>query len=427
MNRRHLFSLGAGAYAALHSGSIAQIQAATKTLGNVAADEAAKDEDFWFQVRHAFTVDRTFINLNNGGVCPSPRPVQDAARHYQEFSDMGPSHHMWRTLTPNLEPVRRELARTFGCDPEEIAITRNASEALEIAILGVDLQRGDEVLTTNQDYPRMLTTWDQRARREGIVLKQAKFPVPPPSMDYLYKLIEEQVTPRTKVISLCHITNRTGQIFPIGRICDMARQRGIFTIIDGAHAFAHWPYTRDDLRCDAYGSSLHKWMTAPIGTGFLYVKRDRIKDIWPLMAATERQSDNIRKFEEIGTHPAANRNAIAEALVFHHSIGGDRKAARLRYLRARWTDRLRKYPQVRLLTSDDPAQSCGIGVFEVDGIASNKIASRLYEKWRIVTTVIGCENEYNGMRITPNVYTTLQDIDTFADAMEEILTKGIPG
>jgi isopenicillin-N epimerase len=288
------------------------------------------------------------------------------------------------------------------------------------------LKAGDEVITTNQDYPRMLTTWDQRARREGIVIKKAKFPVPPPSMDFLYKIVEEQITPRTKVISLCHITNRTGQIFPVKRICDMARQRGIFTIIDGAHAFAHWPFQRDDLNCDAYGSSLHKWMTAPLGTGFLYVKRDRIKDIWPLMAATERQTEDIRKFEEIGTHPAANRNAIAEAIVFHHSIGGERKAARLRYLRSRWTNRLRKYPQVKLLTSDDPLQSCGIGVFEIEGMDMNKVAAYLYDKWRIVTTVAGTQGEYNGIRITPNVYSTLRDVDTFADVMEEVLNKGLP-
>lgn len=426
MNRRHMLTLGAGIYATLQSGAISQIQAATEAISGKSLEESVRDEDFWFQVRHAFSVDRTFINLNNGGVSPSPRSVQEAARHYQEFSDMGPSHLMWRTLTPNLEPVRRELARTFGCDPEEIAITRNASEALETAILGVDLKAGDEVVTTNQDYPRMLTTWDQRVRRDGIVLKQAKFPVPPPSMDYLYKIIEEQVTPRTKVISICHITNRTGQIFPVKRICDMARERGIFTIVDGAHAFAQWPFTRDELACDAYGCSLHKWMTAPLGTGFLYVKKDRIKDIWPLMAAMDRQQNDIRKFEEIGTHPASNRNAIAEALVFHHSIGGERKAARLRYLRARWTERLRKYPQVRLLTSDDPAQSCGIGVLEVEGIESAKIAGHLYNRWRIVTTVIGCDGQYQGLRITPNVYTTLRDIDSFADAMEEILSKGLP-
>jgi len=427
MNRRKLIGLGVGVYAALRSDAMQKIQAATKSLGNLSAQESAQDEDFWFHVRHAFTVDRTFINLNNGGVCPSPRPVQEAARHYQEFGDMGPSHHMWRSLTPNLEPIRRELARTFGCDAEEIAITRNASEALETAIFGVNLKAGDEVVTTTQDYPRMLNTWSQRARREGIVLKQARFPVPPPSMDYLYQIVEEQITPRTRVISLCHITNRTGQIFPIKRICEMARQRGIFTIIDGAHAFAHWPYRRDDLGCDAYGSSLHKWMTAPIGTGFLYVKRDRIRDIWPLMAATEKQDDDIRKFEEIGTHPAANRNAIAEAIVFHDSIGGERKAARLRYLRARWSDRLRKYPQVKLLTPDAPEQSCGIGVFDVEGMDLNRVAARLYEKWRIVTTMSGTQNEYRCIRVTPNVYTTLQDIDTFGDAMEEMLTKGLPG
>ena len=229
--------------------------------------------------------------------------------------------------------------------PEEIAITRNASESLENAQYGVDLKPGDEVLTTNQDYPRMLTTFQQRERREGIVLKTISFPVPTIGMDDLYQRFERAVTPKTKLILVCHITNRTGQIFPIRRICDMAHARNIPVICDGAHAFSQFPFKISDLDCDYYGTSLHKWTYAPIGTGFLFVKKSRIASTWSLMASGEKQAGDIRKFEEIGTHPAANHNAITEALVFNENLGIDRKAARLRYLRDRWAHRLAENPK----------------------------------------------------------------------------------
>src|SRR5215510_15168236 len=269
---------------------------------------------------------------------------------------------MWGWLEPEIEAVRRRLAAQFGCDPEEMAITRNASEALEIVQLGMPLQRGDEVLTTTQDYPRMITTWKQRERRDGIVLKQITFPVPPPSPDDLVRRFEAAITPRTRVLHVCHITNLTGQIFPIKAIMQLARSRGIETIVDGAHAYAHFPFTRDELDCDYYGTSLHKWLLAPHGTGMLYVRRTKIAKLWPLMAAPTSMAENIRKFEEIGTHPAANHNAIGEALTFHDSIGAERKAARLRYLRERWSRRLERLPGAQILTAYDPAQSCGLGM-----------------------------------------------------------------
>jgi len=232
MRRRDFLST-----AALHVSSIAVAQNASRYVQDRTPQSVAADEDYWAEVRTAFTIDRNIINLNNGGVSPSPRVVQDAMRRYLEISNMAPVHTMWRILEPQVEFVRRRLAASFGCDPEEIALSRNASEALEIAQLGLDLQRGDEVLTTNQDYPRMITTWRQRERRDGIVLKFLSFPVPPPSLDDLYQRFERAITPRTRVLLLCHITNRTGQIFPVKKICQMARQRGIEVIIDGAHAF----------------------------------------------------------------------------------------------------------------------------------------------------------------------------------------------
>jgi selenocysteine lyase/cysteine desulfurase len=321
-----------------------------------------------------------------------------------------------------VEDARRRIAKTAGCDPEEIAITRNASESLENAQYGIDLKPGDEVLTTNQDYPRMLTTFRQRERREGIVLKMISFPVPPPSMDDLYQRFERAVTPKTKVILVCHITNRTGQIFPIRKICDMAHARNIAVIVDGAHAFNHFPFNLSELGCDYYGVSLHKWTCAPIGTGFLYVRKSRIASTWSLMASSDRQQDDIRKFEEIGTHPAANHNAISAALIFNENIGIDRKAARLRYLRDRWAHRLAQNPKVKILHSPDPAQSCGIGFLAFNGVNSVKMAETLWSKYNIITVRVGSE-EYDGLRITPHIYSTIGDIDYFADSVEKRLRQ----
>src|SRR6516162_8783328 len=425
MNRRDFFQVAGGsvALAAFQDNAIERAVAAGEGVNGQTPQEVARDEDYWTEIRNAFTIDRNVVNLNNGYVSPAPRPVQDALRRYLEYSDMGPWHTMINTLEGQVEAVRRRLADTAGCDPEEMAITRNASESLEIAQMGIDLKRGDEVLTTNQDYPRMLTTFQQRERREGIVLKTISFPVPPPSMDDLYQRFERAVTPRTKMILLCHITNRTGQIFPVRRICQMAHARNIPVIVDGAHAFSHFPFKISDLDCDYYGTSLHKWTYAPVGTGFLYVRRSRIASTWSLMASGEKQAGDIRKFEEIGTHPAANHNAISEALLFNESLGIDRKAARLRYLRDRWANRLAQNKKCRILHSADPAQSCGIGFLSFSpGVSGASLREALWNKYSILTTFMDHE-EYNGLRITPNVYTTLREIDIFADMVERELAS----
>jgi isopenicillin-N epimerase len=392
--------------------------------GKRTPEELADDEDFWFEAQNAFTLDRSYINLNNGGVSPSPRIVQEAMKRALDYSNQSPVYHMWQVLEPQIESVRRRLAAAFGCDTEEMAITRNASESLENVMLGMDLQPGDEVLTTLQDYPRMITTWKQRERRDKIVLKTFSIPTPPASLGELTRLFERNITPRTRVILVSHITFATGQIFPVRDVCRLGRERGIEVIVDGAHAFAQWPFTRDDLECDYYGTSLHKWLLAPHGTGFLYVRKSKIGKIWPLMAAAEKQRDDIRKFEEIGTHPAANHNAIADALTFHEGIGADRKAARLRYLKARWAARLAGLPGARMYTSLDPAQSCGIGVIGFEGLEPAKLAGHLFNKHRIIVTTIVYDN-VSGIRVTPNVYTTLREVDTFCDAVEKAVREGV--
>ena len=417
MDRRSFFYTAGAVSAYFSDGAVERVQAAAGRTSS-SASEAAQDEDFWFAVRHAFTVDRSIINLNNGGVSPAPRVAQQAMNRYLDMQNMAPVHYMWKQLDPQVETVRQQLADDFGCDPEEIAITRNASESLQICQYGIDLQPGDEVVTTNQDYPRMINTYKQRVRREGIVLRQVKFPVPPPSMDLLYERVTEAVTDRTRIIHISHITNRTGQIFPVKRICQFGRDHGIEVIVDGAHSYAHFPFKHADLDCDYFGTSLHKWLLAPIGTGMLYVRRNKIEKLWPLMAAPEAQAGDIRKFEQIGTHPAANRLAIAESMTFYHSIGAERKAARLRYLRERWARRLEQIPGARVLTSYDPKMSCAIGLLAIDGVDPGELTQELWAGSRILVVPIRLPGEYEGIRITPNVYTTLQEIDTFCEAIE---------
>ena len=413
--RDFLGRAGAAGLATIHADGLPRLLQATQAVAGRSADDVARDESYWREVQQAFTLDRTIINLNNGGVCPSPRAVHDALKRYLDMSNQVPAYYMWEVLEPNIEGVRRALAADVGVDADCLAVTRNASEALQIAQLGLDLKPGDEVLTTNQDYPRMLRTWEQREQRDRIRVTRLAFPVPASQRD-LVRRFEQAITPATRVMHFCHITNLTGQIFPVRELCALARSRGITSIVDGAHAYAHFPFRIPDFDPDFYGTSLHKWLLAPVGTGFLYVRRDRIAAHWPL---TPGGGATIRKFEEIGTHPAANHNAIAEALTFHHGIGIERKAARLRYLKERWATPLKSHPRCRLLTSLAAADSCAIGTVGVQGIPAGQVSSRLWSERRILATPITHE-EFNGVRITPNVYTTLGEIDVFVAALDAI-------
>ncbi|GMQ81152.1 MAG: pyoverdine-tailoring periplasmic protein PvdN [Rhodothermia bacterium] len=388
-------------------------------------EEIARDEEYWREIQQAFTVDRSLVNLNNGGVSPAPAAVQEAMKRYLDYANEAPVYTMWRILEPQKEGTRQRLARAFRCDTEEIAIVRNASEGLQICQLGFDLEAGDEVLTTTHDYGRMITTFRQRERREGIVLKQFSLPIPAEDHDAVVALFEQNITSRTKVILMSHIVNITGQILPAKKVVQMARNYGIPVIVDGAHSFAHWDFSHEDLDCDYYATSLHKWLFAPHGTGMLYVRKEKIKDLWPMTAAKKNQDENIRKFEEIGTHPAANHLAIAEALTFHQGIGPKRKEERLRYLTNYWAEPLLKHEGVVLHTSLVPGNSVGIAVVQVEGIDSGAIGRYVWDNHRIIITPIK-HPEFEGMRITPSVYTTLEELDRFVEVMETVISDGLP-
>ena len=416
---------------AFKANGLERVMDATQSVANMTPEEVAKDEFFWREIQLAFKLDRSLINLNNGFTCPTPRVALESVWRYMDMINMLPVHYQGQ-IAGNTQTIRRRMAAEFGCDLEEMALTRGASESLQIVQNGIDLKAGDEVITTEQDYPRMLTTWDQRMRREGIKVTRLQFPVPA-TQDFLYNMFEKAISARTKVFHFTHITNLTAQLFPVRRLSRLARSKGIITIVDGAHALGHFPFKLRDLECDAYGVSLHKWLLAPIGNGCLYVRKESIPKFWPLQAAPEQQDNDIRKFEAIGTHPWAIRAALGEALAFHQAIGAERKAARLRYLTLRWADALKVHPRIKILTDlSQPAQAWGVAAVTIEGVDVRALAKFLMDKYRIIVVPLvggappNSVFDYQALRVSPNVYTTLEEIDSFVMAMEDALKSGVP-
>ena len=379
-----------------------------------------KDEDFWHLVKQAYTVSPSVLNLNNGGVCPSPKVVQEAVERYNRLSNEAPSHYMWHILDrQGKEPLRQKLADLAGCSNEEIAINRNSSEALETVIFGLQLKKGDEVVLSKQDYPNMIHAWKQREHRDGIVLKWISLD---PIMEDEAAITERYTaafSPKTKVVHITHLINWSGQILPVKSIAQKARDQGIEVLVDGAHTFAHIDFNIPDLDCDYYGTSLHKWLCAPFGSGMLYVKKEKIRALYPLLAAPKADSDDIRKFEHLGTRSIAIEQGIGQAVDFHQMIGSKRKEARLRFLKNYWTSRVLSLKGVSVNSTRHPEYSCAIALLAVDGMSSSELAGQLMRKFQIHSVAIEWEN-ISGVRITPNVYTLSKDLDRLVEAVKHL-------
>lgn len=388
-------------------------------LPNKSAAEIATDEDYWYQIQQAYTVSPQIINLNNGGVSPSPQIVQDAVERYGKYANEAPSYYMWRILDQGREPLRENLAKYAGCSPDEIAINRNATEAIDTVIMGMPLQKGDEIVMTRYDYPNMLHAWRQRELRDGLKINYVELDLPTEDNDLIVRKFVEKMTPKTKVVHITHIINWNGQILPSKRIADEAHKRGIEVLIDGAHSFAHLEYKIPDLGGDYYGTSLHKWLSAPIGSGMLWVKKEKIGKIFPLIPNGEPNSDNIRKFENLGTRPFMIEQAIGVALNFQNAIGNARKEARLRYLKDYWAKEAAKLPKIKMNTSLKSDYSCALAHIGVEGMDAGKIESELFGKYKIHTSPIKWE-KLDGVRITPHVYTTTRDLDRLIEALYAI-------
>lgn len=383
------------------------------------SDLLTKDEEFWQWIRQAYTVSSAVINLNNGGVSPQPSIVQEAQKRYLDLANETPSFYMWRILDQNREPLREKLADLAGCSPEEIALNRNATEALDTAIFGLSLQKGDEVILTKQDYPNMIQAWKQREMRDGIHLKWINLDLPQENDEYFVQKFTEQFTAKTKIVHITHIINWTGQILPVRKIADEAHKRGIEVVVDSAHAFAHLNYKIPDLGADYFGTSLHKWLCAPYGTGMLYVKKEKIAGLYPLFPNNEPLSPDIRKFETQGTRSFPAEMATAQAIDFHNLIGSARKQARLQYLKNYWIEKCLAIPRFKIHTSLKPEYACALAIFSIEGIKPEEVSNRLYNEFKIHSTAIVWEN-ISGVRITPHVYTTLPELDKLVKAIGKL-------
>jgi len=384
--------------------------------------DATSDESFWHYIKNCYTSSPNIMNLNNGGVCPQPKVVQEAFESYNRFSNEGPAYYMWSVVGKGRETVRSDLAKLAGCSGEEIAIVRNTTEALETVIFGLDLKKGDEVVLTKQDYPNMINAWKQREMRDGIVLKWVDLPSPAEDEDAIVEAYRELFTNRTKIIEIMHMINWNGQVLPVKKLADAAHAEGIEVLVDGAHTFAHLDFVVPDLNCDYYGTSLHKWLCSPFGTGMLYVKKDKISKIWPLTAPGDPESDDIRKFEAMRTRSFPAELAIGTAIEFHKMIGSERKQERLRYLKNYWMERLQDIPGIYFNTSLKSEFSCGLGNFGIEGLEPKDIQAKLMNNYRIYTISIDWEN-IHGIRVTPNTYITTEDLDRFVKAVHEIATS----
>lgn len=396
-----------------------RVQRAADLVDGLDPLEAAKNVPYWKQIADAFSLDKRNLNLNSGWTSPSPRLVTEAYLRYRRQED-ATAYTMWQMLEPQAETIRAGLADVFGCSPDEIAITRNASESLQILLFGIDLRRGDEVISTTQDYPRMLTALRQREMREGPVLRLVKIPLHPKEPSEIVDALESATTQRTRLILISHQINTTGQILPVREICAMAHSKGIEAVVDGAHSLGQFVFKRDDLQCDFFGSSLHKWMYAPKGAGLLYVKKEKIPSVWALMASDDKNRSDIRKFEEIGTHSSATRLSVGEALLFHEAIGPKRKEERLRYLTSYWRSRLANFDRISFNTPSEPSRFCAIGNFSIAGADPVEVSDHLMKTHRIITTPFVHE-EFSGIRITPNIFTSVDHLDLFCDAVEDFL------
>ncbi len=379
----------------------------------------ASDEDYWSVIQQAYTVNPALINLNNGGVSPSPRIVQEAVERFNKLSNEGPSYYMWRILDQGREPLRYKLATLAGCDPEEIAVNRNATEALNTVIYGLDLKAGEEVIGTKQDYPNMIQAWRQRAQREGIVYTQLDFKFPIENDEEIVQAFEKAIGPKTRILHITHIINWVGQILPVKKICQMAHRRGLEVIVDGAHSFGLLDFKIPDLECDYFGTSLHKFLSAPIGSGLLWIKKEKIEKVWPLVCNDKPRSSDIRKFETLGTRSFPIEQGIGEAINFHTAIGAKRKEERIRYLKNYWAEKALAIPGVRIHTSLKPAYSCAICGVSIDGLTPAQLDQALFGTYKIHTVGIVWEN-ISCVRVTPHVYTRLADLDKLVFALGEI-------
>ncbi|NVK83565.1 MAG: aminotransferase class V-fold PLP-dependent enzyme [Cytophagia bacterium] len=381
--------------------------------------EFAQNDDFWAKIRKDYLLKPEYINLENGYYCMLPQPTLE--RYLERIREVNyqASYYMRTVQSENKAKSVNALAELAHCSNEELIITRNTTESLDTIIQGFPWQKGDEAVMSNQDYDAMLNMFKQVEARQGIALKTIDVPMDPSSDEVIVEAYRKAITPKTKLLMVCHLINITGHILPIRKICDMAHGMGVEVMVDGAHAFGQIDFNMKELDCDYYGTSLHKWLSVPLGAGFLYVKKDKVDKTWPLIAEGPTKPGDIKRLNHTGTHPVATDLTIMDAIDYHKVIGIERKEARLRFLQNYWVDKVREIENVVINTPTDKARSCAIANVGIRGMKPSDMSKQLLEDYNIWTVAIDGAGVH-GCRITPNVYTTTQELDKFVKALKDM-------
>jgi selenocysteine lyase/cysteine desulfurase len=390
-----------------------------QSVEHIPTGELASDEDFWIRIRGNYKLKPDYINLENGYYCIQPEEILEAyIKHIRDVNLQG-AYYMRTVQYENKKMIAQKLAEVAGCTSDELIITRNTTESLDMIISGLNWKEGDEAVMAEQDYGAMLDMFTQISKRYGVVNKTISLPMDPKTDEEIISLYEKAITPKTKLLMVCHMVNITGQILPIKKICDMAHKKGVQVMVDGAHAFAHLSFKIPDLGCDYYGASLHKWLSVPLGAGLLYVKKENISKVWPLLAEAEKPEEDIARLNHTGTIPVHTDLAIANAIEFYTKIGAKRKEDRLRYLQNYWVKKARQIPNVILNTPEDTTRSCGIANVGIKNMKPSVMAERLLKEHKIYTVAIDGKG-VQGCRITPNVYTTTDELDQLVKALKDL-------
>ena len=420
-NRRHFLRSMAGltALPLFHADWFNTLEQAIAPFNHTSPEEAARDEEFWVHIQNAFQQSPLFINLENGYMSPQPVEVMQAQFANIQMINERTAYYMRRRAWDEVRGINPQVAELAGCSTEEIIVTRNTTEALDTVIAGIDFEPGDEAIMNELDYSSMLQAFEQQSRRRGLVNIFIDLPLHPASDEQIVEIYEKAITPNTRIILVTHLNNITGQVLPVRKICDMAHRHNVEVICDGAHSFAHLDFNIPDLNCDYFGASLHKWLCCPMGAGILYVKKDKIPNVWPLFGDTNFPADDIRKFGHIGIHPISTNLTIANAIRFHTMIGADRKEARLKYLKAYWTEKVKDFPGLTVLTPWEMDRSSALALIAIEGLTPDELVKKLYDDYRIFT-VARKKPSVNGVRITPHLFTRIEELDKLVHALTAI-------
>ena len=390
-----------------------------ETKLGVTGDALASDEKFWKEIRKQYLLKPDYINLENGYYNFIPQPLLEKfIGHVREVNYQG-AYYMRNNAVENKNRVTAKLAALVGCEADQVAITRNTTESLDIVIAGKHWEKGDETIMAEQDYGSIIEMLKHVGDRYGVVNKMVSVPNHPKSDEEIVTLYENAITSKTKLILVSHMINVTGQILPIRKICDMAHAKGVEVCVDGAHAVAHFKFNIPDLNCDYYGASLHKWLSTPLGAGLLFVKKEKMPSIHPLIVGWEKDPYKMLRISHTGTHPSHTDLTIEDSIDYYNMIGAERKESRLRFIQEYWTSKVRTVPRIIINTPVESHRACGIANVGIEGIRPGDLAKRLLDEHRVYTVAIDGANVH-GCRITPNVYTTTEELDQFVVALKKL-------